>query len=161
MTSIIFSGFSALLLLACYYDIMQLRIPNVLSLLLLGLFGLRYLLDEMRDGLSDHLLGMLIAFVILFPLFAYRLLGGGDVKLMTVSALWVGMPLLLEFFFSTAVIGGIVAGLFLLARLAVDGGNNPDRLPASLRKGAAIPYGIPIALSAWLLGLGNLATMRA
>lgn len=57
--------------------------------------------------------------VFLAGLFAFRLrvLGGGDVKLLTVCALWTGGTYLMLFLAATAMAGGVLALLQLSARL--------------------------------------------
>lgn len=72
--------------------------------------------------------------------FALRWMGGGDVKLLTVLALWIQPALFLQLVIAMAVIGGVLTlafGAWHIAR------RQRDRL--------AIPYGIAIAAAALLV----------
>ncbi|QDP02069.1 prepilin peptidase [Thalassotalea sp. PS06] len=68
--------------IALYFDLRYQRIPN--SLCLLGLItGIAVQFGFMGlNGVGSALLGAGLAFIILFPLYMFRLLGAGDVKLM-------------------------------------------------------------------------------
>jgi prepilin peptidase CpaA len=87
-------------------------------------------------------------------LFACRILGGGDVKLLAAMALWCGIHLLVPLLFLTAIIGGVFALIVLglrqplvqIAFLAV-----LRRAPAFLHAKMPIPYGIPIAIAGVML----------
>ena len=75
--------------------------------------------------------------------FRFRLLGGGDVKLIAAAALWLGAAALGPFLLATALAGGALAVGFLLARHA-------------RREGlaAGLPYGIAIAAGGILVSAG-------
>lgn len=94
-----------------------------------------------------------------FLLFSLGIMGGGDVKLLTVSMLWTGWSALsLQFVFATAIVGGILTIALLILRRVV-----PllkiRSLPRILMRGQPVPYGIAIALAffwirlPWLVGL--------
>jgi prepilin peptidase CpaA len=144
--------FVALLGAAAISDIRHLRIPNLIPVLLVAGFVLQAVSDDM-PGMTGHLLAMLIVLALLLPLFAMNALGGGDVKLLAAAALWLGMadlPLLLVW---VAILGGIFAALWLPLRWLLARAL-PDRAqPASLRPKAALPYGVPIGVAAFLLHL--------
>ncbi len=55
----------------------------------------------------------LLLFFLLLALFAYGLIGGGDVKLIPAVALWAGPALTIKFLLITTVCGGIVSLVFL------------------------------------------------
>ena len=74
-------------------------------------------------------------------LFALRMLGGGDAKLLTALALWVPPAAFADLVLVMALAGGLLAAVMLVAR---------QRLPAEAPPG--IPYGIAIAAGAlWVL----------
>lgn len=83
----------------------------------------------------------LAAFVLLAGLFALRMMGGGDVKLLTVLALWIPWAVFLKLLVVMAIAGGvltIVMGAWHVMR------RQRDRL--------AIPYGVAIAVGGlWVL----------
>ena len=91
-----------------------------------------------------------LTLVITAVFFAMRWMGGGDVKLLTVLALWVKPDLFLQLIIAMAIIGGLLTlafGAWHIAR------RQRDRL--------AIPYGIAIATAALLvLGQTYLPDMR-
>jgi prepilin peptidase CpaA len=78
----------------------------------------------------------LVAFAVLAALFAFRAMGGGDVKLLTALALWVPWKEFLELVLIMSVAGGILTIVFgswhVIRR-------RRDRL--------AIPYGVAIAFA--------------
>jgi prepilin peptidase CpaA len=83
----------------------------------------------------------LAAFVLLAGLFALKMMGGGDVKLLTVLALWVPWDAFIQLLMVMAIAGGvltIVMGMWHVMR------RQRDRL--------AIPYGVAIAFGGlWVL----------
>jgi prepilin peptidase CpaA len=108
----------ALVLAAAIYDVRYRRIPNWLTVagVLAGL-GLNGFLDGGRSGLFlSSLLGLGIAFVVYFVLYALRAMGAGDVKLMAAVGAIVGWPDWLGIFIITAIIGGIMAAILVVAR---------------------------------------------
>ena len=83
------------------------------------------------------------AFVVLAGMFALRMMGGGDVKLLTVLALWIEPAWFLQLLIVMALVGGlltIVFGAWHVAR------RNKHKL--------AIPYGVAIAVAGiWTLSM--------
>src|ERR1700693_5394870 len=105
-----------LVAIAAVYDIRFRRIPNWLVLTGLGLgVGLNTFLFEWR-GARSSLLGIGLAFLIYFPLYLLRGMGAGDVKLMAAIGAIVGAANWLGIFIITALLGGVVAMILLLAR---------------------------------------------
>jgi prepilin peptidase CpaA len=105
-----------LVVTAAAYDARFRRIPNwlVLSGLILGI-GLNSFLFEWR-GLRFALLGMGLALLIYFPLYLLRGMGAGDVKLMAAIGSLLGAANWFGIFIITALLGGVVAVILLLAR---------------------------------------------
>lgn len=83
----------------------------------------------------------LAAFVLLAGLFALKMMGGGDVKLLTALALWIPGTVFLQLLMVMALAGGvltIVMGIWHIMR------RERDRL--------AVPYGVAIAFGGlWVL----------
>jgi len=144
-------GFGALLLAASVFDVLRLRIPNPIPLGLLALFAVELLLRTSPAAPVDHLMAMGLALVILLPLFALDMLGGGDVKLLAVVALWLGMTKLAPLLILVGVVGAIFALLWLALRWLVRTGLPGRSLPMSLQARAPLPFALPIALVAMLL----------
>jgi prepilin peptidase CpaA len=88
----------------------------------------------------------LAAFAVLAALFALKMMGGGDVKLLTALALWVRPDFFMQLLVVMALAGGIltiVMGAWHVAR------RQKDRL--------AIPYGVAIAFGGlWVLAVNYL-----
>jgi prepilin peptidase CpaA len=128
-------------------------IPNWVSAGLLACF----LMLAPFIGLSWTDIGMsLVAgvsvFGVCFALFAINVMGGGDAKLLTATAVWYGFsPSLLAYLVTVGYVGGAVTLLFLLLRTSsstVMAMGIP--LPASLATAKKIPYGIAIAVAGFL-----------
>lgn len=91
----------AALVLACVIDQRERRIPNWLSVGLLSI-GLLWnslgpvgasLFDDAYAGaigLRSALIGATLVFVVFIPMYALRLFGAGDVKLLTAVGAWLG-----------------------------------------------------------------------
>ncbi len=142
------------LLVAALYDLRSFRIPNAVTGGLLAAFAGAALLA----GLPPiewllHLGAGALVFVIGAGLFALRVMGGGDVKLLAAAAVWLGWPLLPSFALLVAALGGVLAVAVLLLRSAP---LRPVVAALDLRArlldpGEGIPYGVAIAAAALLL----------
>jgi prepilin peptidase CpaA len=86
------------------------------------------------------------AFAVFAALFALKMMGGGDVKLLTVLALWVEPAQFLQLLMVMAIAGGVLTlamGAWHVAR------RQRDKL--------AIPYGVAIAFGGlWVLAINHL-----
>jgi prepilin peptidase CpaA len=138
----------AALVLAAGYDVATYTIPNWLSLAIAAVFPAMALIA----GLSLTAFGLHIAIAVAtlsfgIVLFAMRLLGGGDAKLLAATALWMGPQAIFSFLVGTAMVGGALATAVLLFRRIP--------LPAELAarrwairihsKEKGVPYGVAIA----------------
>ena len=99
---------------AAIYDLRYRRIPNWLVLvgLVLGI-GLNTFLFELQ-GLKQAALGLGLALLIYFPLYALRAMGAGDAKLMAAVGSIVGPGNWIALFVVTALVGGVAAVIVLL-----------------------------------------------
>jgi prepilin peptidase CpaA len=105
----------AVLLAAAAQDFLDYLIPNRLVLALVALYPI-YVLAA--GGSVDWLGGLLVGGSVLLAglvLFAFRLIGGGDAKLLAATSLWAGPALILPFLLLTAVAGGILALMMIAA----------------------------------------------
>ncbi|GMM93316.1 prepilin peptidase [Qipengyuania sp. MTN3-11] len=98
-------------------------------------------------GIAQQLGVALATFAVCAGLFAIRMMGGGDVKLLTALALWIPPAAFLKLVVVMALAGGvltIVFGAWHITR------RRRDRI--------AIPYGVAIAFGAlWVIGTEGLA----
>lgn len=100
-----------LLIVATFLDLAFHKIPNWLTLSFIPLALLYHALIGMGIGFS--LSGLIYAFILLFPLFFFRFLAGGDVKLGLAIATFVGWQIFLE-----SLLYGLMIGLPLVLILA-------------------------------------------
>ncbi|WP_415926490.1 A24 family peptidase [Neorhizobium phenanthreniclasticum] len=141
------------LALAAISDLFTMTIPNRISIVLLGGF----LILAPLSGLAWPDIGMslvagLAVFGGCFALFALNVMGGGDAKLLTASAVWYGFNhSLLAFLVTVGYVGGAVTLIFLLLRVRANSVMAMGiPLPASLVTAKKIPYGIAIAIAGFL-----------
>lgn len=135
---------------AALSDLRSMTIPNSISIAMIaGFVLLAPFSDVSWQAALYSLLAALLTFAVCFVLFAANVMGGGDAKLLTASALWFGLTLpLITFFVHTALLGGILTIIILFLR-----SKNPWALtlaaflPDSLTNGKKVPYGLAIAAS--------------
>jgi prepilin peptidase CpaA len=137
-------AFAAMLLWAAGEDVRRLTIENWVSLSIVGLYPIHVLASPVP---VNWLMSVTIAagtFAVGFALFARKLFGGGDVKLLTATALWAGPSLFPSFIFLMSIAGGVIAGVMLLNRwrAAPAGGDETGRKAGP----AVMPYGVAIAV---------------
>lgn len=128
-------------------DIETMTISNRLNLILAGFFfpvallvGLSWEAFALHIGLGFA--GLLLGMV----LFAFRLMGGGDAKLIAAASLWLGFDGFVALLIYTALAGGVLTLALISARKFY--GHYAGLLPASLGRHLAdkgdIPYGVAI-----------------
>jgi prepilin peptidase CpaA len=143
--------FAVLMGASAIEDYLGTVIPNRLTLAMLALYPAGVALSPVPvDWVVAFLLAM-GAFAVGAGLYAVRVMGGGDVKLFAVLALWAGPTFILDAVLLTVLTGGVVAsvafqipGLMRYATLAGEGEAAADsRAPKRAKQ--HIPYGIAIA----------------
>lgn len=138
-----------ILVYAAYSDLRWLRIPNGVSLLMLAIFALVAMTLPWSELMWRTSIGATI-FVIGLVLFAARLIGAGDVKLLSALLLFVPSSHTLPFFqlFSVSLLLGVafISVCRRLPQLQTLGWRSVDT-PRSF------PMGISIALAGLLLPL--------
>ncbi|MDD9719730.1 prepilin peptidase [Sulfitobacter sp. PR48] len=133
-----------LLIAVILYDLRLMRIPNVL----VGLFLIVALVSlPLTEPLSEILWRLLAALAVFgagLALFAARLMGGGDVKLMAALTLLIPTAALPVFglLFSVGIVLGVL-GLMVMRRLA---DRNQTRWH-SLREHGRFPLGLSIGMA--------------
>ena len=144
-------GFGALLFAASCFDVLSLRIPNMIPLGLVALFALQLLVGRSVQAPLDHLLAMGLALLILLPVFALNMLGGGDVKLLAAVALWLGVNKVAVLLILVGIVGAVFALLWLAVRWLIRRALRDRPLPKSLQAHAPLPFALPITIVAALL----------
>jgi prepilin peptidase CpaA len=92
-----------------------------------------------------------LTLLILLPLFALDMLGGGDVKLLAAVALWLGMNKLAALLILVGIGGGVFALVWLAMRWLIRTRLRDRELPRSLQAHAPLPFALPIMIVAVLL----------
>jgi prepilin peptidase CpaA len=138
---------------AAFSDLFTMTIPNRISLILIvSFFVLAPLSGFDLQMVGMHLAAGAIVFTACFALFALNVMGGGDAKLLSATALWFGLNESLLFLMTdVAAIGGLVTLLILLVRAQSDtilAIGLP--VPNSVLLAKKIPYGIAIAIGGFM-----------
>lgn len=149
-------GFAALMIAMAIEDGRRLIIPNRIVLALAVLWPLYFATGgEAGSAGLTAVAGAAAIFVVGALIFARGLIGGGDVKLLSVAALWAGadrLPLLLAL---TGLIGGALA-IACLTPLGLRVAAARRAAPGSAAAvagggGIPVPYGMAIAVAALIV----------
>lgn len=118
MISLIFlSAFPAALIIAAMNDLYEYKIPNWVSIVLFcSYFVAGVGLGAPPAQLMEGFLFACAALVVGFALFAGKVLGGGDAKLIAACAPWIGPSALVPFLINTAFAGGVFAIVLIMFR---------------------------------------------
>ena len=148
--------FLGLCLLAAAYDINRLLIPNWLNLTLAGLFVPAAAVSGLPlEMIGGHLLAAGLAFLIAFGLFALRIFGGGDAKMIPAVILWMGPMAAFPFLFWMALTGGLFTLMILSVRRSMPAEVIPGFMRAPFKPEAGVPYGLAIAAGAFIAGASS------
>jgi prepilin peptidase CpaA len=107
----------ALTSFALFNDIKYYKIPNKLNFCFL-VIGL--LFNAITGCIGGSLIGMFVPFV-LFPLFALRMMGAGDIKLFCAIGAIVGYPHIINAIVYAVIANGLIALVIMLIRKNTDG----------------------------------------
>lgn len=148
--------FLSLCVVAALFDVNQLKIPNWLNLTLAALFIPAAAVSGLPlEIIGGHLMAGGLAFVIAFGLYAFRIFGGGDAKMIPAVVLWMGPAAAFPFAFKMAIAGGLCATLILAVRRTTPAETVPGFMRAPFEEKAGVPYGVAIAAGALLAGSGS------
>ena len=143
--------FPSLMIVAAAGDTMSRRIPNWLSLLT----GLSFFPLALAAGMPWSMVGVhaavgLAVLVAGFLFFSFRLIGGGDAKLLGAAGLWFGLQGLALFLTMTVFAGGVLALVILAWSLvSLHFEITGARISVGLRQiRPSVPYGYAIAAGA-------------
>jgi prepilin peptidase CpaA len=141
-------------------DVFTYRIPNwanaALAMSFLVFAGAASLAGANIWWIS-HLAAAAVVFAVGLLMFQFNALGGGDVKLLTAAALWVGMQGLLPFLVTVGLAGGALVLMLLFLRrnlmpLVAWAAPRPlQSWPRVFTPGEKVPYGVAIAIGAVLI----------
>jgi prepilin peptidase CpaA len=146
--------FPALMIFAAFSDLFTMTISNRVSIALtLGFVVLAFAFHLPLSDIGQHLLCGLAVLAVTFLFFVFRWIGGGDAKLASATALWLGFDHLWDYGIYAALIGGALT----LAILALRHWPLP---PFLITQGwiarlhdqdAGVPYGIALAIAGLML----------
>lgn len=132
----------AALLAAAVEDVIRLRISNITVLVVFGAAIAAMAFEGFEGPLWQNAIVFAAVLAVGTFAFARNWLGGGDVKLLAATSLWVGFEAVQWLLASVFVVGGLVAILFIIVRKA-----RGQKRSDSNR----IPYGVAIAAGAFFL----------
>lgn len=133
-------------------DIRSLRIPNIYSVIIVACFAGAFLCSrEIFGPLWHHLTALGVVFLVTYLMFIAGMMGGGDSKLGSALALWVGVKGVLIYVFWMALIGGLlgVASLWFKKKKPVKEPKAGSWVAAAQDGKSKIPYGVAISIGAW------------
>ena len=142
---ILLGGLAIALLIAAFTDIRRRQIDNWLNAAIAAGAPLYWWASGLSlwPGVAWQLGMAVVTLIVLAALFAIRAMGGGDVKLLTVLALWIEPLWFLRLLIGMALIGGLltlVLGAWHVMR------RRQTRL--------AVPYGVAISSAGlWVLAV--------
>lgn len=146
--------FPAAMAFAGALDLLTMTIPNRISAALAVAFAVAaYQAGLPLETVAAHVGAAALVLCVGIVFFACGWLGGGDAKLMTVAALWIGYgEILVAFIAVVAVFGGALALAILAYRkFPVAALPGPEWALNLHRSGSGIPYGLAIAAGAlWI-----------
>jgi prepilin peptidase CpaA len=139
----ILTAFAGLLIAAAISDLRRFIIPNTLVVCLLVLWPF-WVIASGTESVGYAAIGALGTFLLGALMFSCRLMGGGDVKLLTVLALWSGLEGLVGLILVISIAGGLLSIFFMSGRREMLAALL--RWPEGLRDNKQIPYGVAIAV---------------
>lgn len=104
----------SVLTVAVYYDITVGKIPN--KLLIISLLGLIINIitnNKVKNTPFDYILGLIFPFISLFILFRIRVLGAGDIKLLSLIGAFTGIGRIIQVLIYTAI-SAVIYGIILM-----------------------------------------------
>ena len=147
------SCFPTLMIVAAAWDTLARRIPNWLCLVI----TLSFFPSAVAAGMPWSMVGLhaAVGVALLFAgflLFSFRLIGGGDAKLLGAAGVWFGLQGLGVFLTMTILAGGLLALVILAwSLLSLHFEVTGARISPSLRQiTPSVPYGYAIAAGALL-----------
>jgi len=132
-------------------DLTTMTIPNSISAaLILGFFPAAFVVGLPPMAVAVHVGVAAAALFVGMGLFAMRVIGGGDAKLMASACLWLGMTGSGMFMLWTGVAGGLFCLMLIFARTQVRPyvAGGPVWVHNLLEPKGDIPYGVAIAIGA-------------
>ena len=135
-----------LAIVATFTDVARGRIFNCLTIPMALAALVFAFATQGFSGLAHALLGMGLGLVLYGWMFFFRMVGGGDVKLLMAFGSWGGI----QFVEQVAIMGIILGGVMALAMI----GFKPKQAEKSDKK-QMMPFGVPISIAAVWVQFGH------
>jgi prepilin peptidase CpaA len=151
VTLLLLSLMPCLVIAAGLRDLTTMTIPNWISgVLILGFFPAAFAVGLPPVTVAINVGVAAGALFVGMGLFAMRIIGGGDAKLMAATCLWLGLAGSGAFMLWTGVAGGLFCLMLIFARTQVRPyvAGGPDWVNQLLEPKGDIPYGVAIAVGA-------------
>jgi len=146
-----------LLVAAGVTDITRYRIPNVIVYAIAAAFAAGAVFNLSWPAVAWPVLAAAVMFALGAGLFALRVFGGGDVKLIAAMALWTGFADLMRFLLVMSIAGGLLGMVWIVRRrsqqpaMASETASSADSpasdAPPQPKVPNRIPYGVAIAIA--------------
>jgi prepilin peptidase CpaA len=151
----VYAILTCLMLAVILNDTTRYLIPNWLVLALILLYPVAVRVSPARPDWRTACVIALAVFLVGF-IFLFRFMGGGDIKLLTATSLYVGEEAGPQYIMLVALLGGGLAILLLVTRPLFkhlfDKLKKPELLPRVLTPGEKyMPYGAAIAIAFLIL----------
>jgi prepilin peptidase CpaA len=146
--------FPALMIFAAFSDLFTMTISNVVSIILIGsFFLLAVLFDLSLAEIGLHIACGFGVLVVTFFFFTRGWIGGGDAKLASATALWLGFDKLLDYSLYAALMGGaLTVALLMLRKWPLPSVLTTRQWIVRLHdNGSGVPYGIALAIAGLIL----------
>ena len=149
--------FCVLIVFGAISDVRTFEIPNFVSVMGGALFLPAAFFAQLdAAALTAHFLAGSLVFGVGFGLFCANVLGGGDVKVLSVVALWCGLGDLLPLLFWIAVAGGVLGVILILfRRTQVPKWASSSHWLVNLHSHTGVPYAVAICGGALWVFAGN------
>jgi len=141
------------MLFAAVSDMLSMTIANRVSIILVGAFlVIAPMIGMDLQTIGLHLAAGAIVLCVSFALFAFGGMGGGDAKLMSATAVWMGLGLNLAAYLVTA---SVLGGLLTISVLAYRGSALQAYTSHSrfLRNFSSDTKGVPYGIALGIAGL--------
>jgi len=134
---------------AAWTDATRMKISNSVSIILVIAFLLFAAIHLPLTPAITHIGVASAIFAVTFGCYALRLMGGGDVKLLSALAMWIGPGQILPYLTAVALLGGLLAVFVLIARRVIPEPEHTNsksitKYIATWATSGRVPYALPI-----------------
>ena len=155
LEALIFVVFPFCMVFAAISDMVSMTIANRVSVVLVATFAVVAPLTGMDwTTYGWHFAAGFLVLTVTFAMFAIGGMGGGDAKLLSATALWMGMSMeLIQYIFYGALIGGVLTLLIVFYRgspLSMLTGHHLF-LRHFADKKVGVPYGVALGAAGLLV----------